>query len=457
MFHLPSMAENLIGCAGDYAGAVDDDDGCQQHMTMTTGTIQRVGLIAVHTSPLAQAGTGDAGGLNVYVDNVARGLAARGVQVEVFTRRPSADIPATVHVSDHLRVHHIDAGPQDARKSELASHLCAFYLGMAAHPAASTVEVFHGHYWMSGWVGARARRRLGTPLVQTFHTLARQKNATLAPGDTPEPPLRLAAEGRIAIDADAIIAPTPSESAFLRREMGASSVHVVEPGVDLDVFNDQAGRAWTQDLLNPSEDSRVMLFVGRLQPLKAPDTAVRTLAELKRTAPPGAPRTRLVIVGGPSGNGMGVVDPAALLRLADDLGVAEDVAFLKPRAHEELAALYRAADVVLMPSHSESFGLVALEAQACGTPVVATDVGGLRHVLGHVDGHDGGGTLVTQHDPRAFADAVRPFLLDPDVAAAAAQRGLHRAATFSWASTVDKTVDVYDHVIGADRLVAQGA
>ncbi len=426
-------------------------------MESNSGTIQRVGLIAVHTSPLAQAGTGDAGGLNVYVDNVARGLAARGVEVEVFTRRPSADVPATVTVADRLRVHHIDAGPSDAHKSELASHLCAFYLGLAAHPAAADVEAFHAHYWMSGWVGARARRRLGRPLIQTFHTLARQKNATLAPGDTPESTLRLAAEGRIAVDADAIIAPTPSERSFLQREMGARQVHIVEPGVDLTVFNQQADRAWTHDLLNPTDDARIMLFVGRLQPLKAPDTAVATLAHLKQTAAPGDPAVRLVIVGGPSGNGLGVVDPPALLRLAEHLGVAEDVAFLKPRAHEDLAALYRAADVVLMPSHSESFGLVALEAQACGTPVVATDVGGLRHVLGRLGGQDGGGTLVTEHTPEAFARAIRPYLTDPDFAAEVSARGLRRAQTFSWESTVDKTIAVYDHVIGAQQLVAQGA
>jgi D-inositol-3-phosphate glycosyltransferase len=425
---------------------------------MSATPITRVGLIAVHTSPLAQAGTGDAGGLNVYVDSVARGLARRGVEVDVFTRRPSADVPGTVTVEDGLKVHHIDAGPASARKAELASHLCAFYLGLAAHPAARAAELFHAHYWMSGWVGARARRRLGTPLIQTFHTLARQKNATLAPGDVPEPPLRLAAESRIAVDADAIIAPTPTESAFLRREMGATQVHVVEPGVDLSTFNPSAERAWTTDLLNPRGDARIILFVGRLQPLKGPDTAVRTLAALKATAAPGDAPVRLVIVGGPSGNGSGVVDPPALLSLAQDLGVEDDVAFLTPRGHEELAALYTAADVVLMPSHSESFGLVALEAQACGTPVVATDIGGLRHVLGPLDGEDGGGILVDDHDPRAFAAAVQPLLQHPHLAEEVGARGVRRAARSSWDATVERTLGVYEHVTTSDAgQVARGA
>lgn len=426
-------------------------------MSTTNGSITRVGLIAVHTSPLAQAGTGDAGGLNVYVDNVARGMAARGVQVDVFTRRPSADVPETVPVTPRLRVHHIDAGPFTAQKSELASHLCAFYLQLAAHPAAARTQILHGHYWMSGWVGARARRKLGLPLIQTFHTLARQKNATLAPGDTPEQPLRLAAESRIALDADAIIAPTPQESIFLRRRMGARNVHVVEPGVDLTVFNDQADRAWSSDLLNPHQNAKVILFVGRLQPLKAPDTAVRTLAALKAGWGPADPPVRLVLVGGPSGNGLGVVDPPALLRLAEELGVAEDVAFLAPRGHEELAALYRAADVVLMPSHSESFGLVALEAQACGTPVVATAVGGLRHALGRIEGEEGGGTLVSEHDPQIFAAAVRHYLCDPVAAQAAGARGVRRAQTFSWKATVAKTLAVYNHVLADQQPLAQGA
>lgn len=417
----------------------------------------RVGLVAVHTSPLAQAGTGDAGGLNVYVDNVARGLVRRGVRVDVFTRRPAGDVPATVEVMDGLSVHHINAGPPDADKTELASHLCGFYLGMADHPAARRAEVLHAHYWMSGWVGLRARNRLGTPLVQTFHTLALQKNATLAPGDNPEPALRLAAEQRIAVHADGIIAPTPGESAFLRRSMGASRVHVVEPGVDLDTFNVDAGQSWTADLLGGGRDARVVLFVGRLQPLKGPDTAVRTLAALAEQVPAGSPPVRLVIVGGPSGNGRGVVDPPSLRTLAEELGVADRVAFLTPRTHTQLAALYRAADVVLMPSHSESFGLVALEAQACGTPVVATDVGGLRHVLGSIDGQPGGGTLVAEHDPRAFAKALLPYLLDPDAREEAARHGAERASHFSWDATVDKTLDVYAATRGMDTAVRRGA
>ena len=407
--------------------------------------LRRVGMVAVHTSPLAQAGSGDAGGLNVYVDNVARRHAARGGQVEVFTRRPSADVPARVPVADGLTVHHIDAGPPDADKSQLASHLCAFYLGLADHPAVQDLQLLHAHYWMSGWVGLRARRRLGLPLVQTFHTLGTVKNAQLAPGDSPEPALRLAAESRIAVQADAIIAPTPAESHVLRQRMGATSVHVVEPGVDLDTFNVHAGRSWTADLMGGGRDTRIILFVGRLQPLKAPDTAVRALAAVQAMRAADAPQVRLVVVGGPSGDAG--TSPESLRALAAELGVGDQVAVLAPRSHEQLAALYRAADVVLMPSHSESFGLVALEAQACGTPVVASDVGGLRHVLGTLDGQPGGGTLVADHHPDAFAKALLPYLEDPQRRAAAVEDGLARAERFSWSATVDRTVAAYQAVL----------
>lgn len=417
-------------------------------------TPRRVGLLSVHTSPLAQAGVGDGGGLNVYVDAVARRLTARGIAVDVFTRAEGRDLPPTVRVADGLLVHHVEAGPPGLSKEQLASHLCAFYLGLAQHPATRTLDVLHAHYWMSGWVGRKARQHLGIPLVTSFHTLGRVKNATLAPGDQPEPPLRLHAEARIAASADALIAPTPEEARLLRAEHGAapSRVHVVEPGVDLGVFHPDHDRDAARRALG---GGRIILFVGRLQPLKAPDVAIRALAALDPLLPAGGPPTRLVLVGGPSGNGVGRTDAASLRTLAEDLGVADRVAFLAPRGHRELAALYRAADVVVMPSHSESFGLVALEAQACGTPVVARATGGLRHVLGpHAGGQEGGGTLVDGADPRAFAAAMLPYLTDPAARRAAAERGVARARRFSWERTADRTLEVYRDVLAPEPRVA---
>jgi D-inositol-3-phosphate glycosyltransferase len=381
--------------------------------------------------------------MNVYLTSLARHLSRRGIAVDIFTRATGADLPPTLQVADGIDVHHIAAGPSGASKSELASHLCAFYLSLAGHPRVAELDVVHGHYWMSGWVGRHLRRRLGLPLVQSFHTLARVKNAALAPGDQPEPALRVAAEARIVADADAVIAGSDHERTALEQHYGAPGgrVHVVHPGVDLDVFDDSADRNRARQALG---GGRIVLFVGRLQPLKAPDVAVRTLAALDRLLPQDGLPTRLVIVGGPSGPAADGVHPQALRRLAEQLGVGDRVAILAPRPQTELAALYRAADVVVVPSRSESFGLVALEAQACGTPVVAADVGGLRSIVGD------GGALVGSHEPEAFAAAIAPFLLDVTRRAAAGAAARATALEFGWDATADATVAVYNEVREAE-------
>lgn len=411
---------------------------------------RRVGLVSVHTSPLEQPGTGDSGGMNVYLTSLARRLADQGIDTHLFTRSSGDDLPPSVALAPGVTVHHIKAGPARASKAQLATHLCAFYLGLAAHPVVTGratgtglgLDLLHGHYWMSGWVGRQAKRRLGIPLVQTFHTLAEAKNAALAPGDSPEPVLRLAAEHRIAAAADAIVAPTPEEAALLRRayQAPAGAVHVVEPGVDLTVFSPDGDRHAARQSLG---GGRIVLFVGRLQPLKGPDVAVRTLAALTELLPDDSIPVRLVVVGGASGNGHGTTDQRALRDLAGQLGVADRVAFLAPRPQTELAALYRAADVVVVPSHNESFGLVALEAQACGTPVVAADVGGLRHVVG------GGGTLVPGHDPADHARALVPYLTDAAHRTAAGRAGRRRAEGFGWDRTAAAVAGIYAGVLRA--------
>ncbi len=412
----------------------------------------RIGLLSVHTSPLEQPGTGDSGGMNVYLVEVASRLAAGGAGIDIFTRTTGSDLPPTVTLDDGVRVHHVDAGPPAARKDDLASHLCAFYLGLAAHPAVAQLEILHGHYWMSGWVGRQVSRRLGVPLAQTFHTLARAKNDALAPGDTAESPLRLVVEDRVVEAADAIIAPTPAEAAMLRERYPARGcqVHIVEPGVDLSVFRPSRDPHVERNAARQAlGGGRIILFAGRLQPLKGPDIAVRTLAALDRLLPGDGLPTRLLIVGGASGNGVGTVDPSGLRRLATELGVADRVALLSPRPQRELAALYRAADVVIMPSRSESFGLVALEAKACGTPVVAAAVGGLPHVIGD----DGGGTVVEGHDPRAYAAALLPYLCDARTRAVASEAARRRAARFTWERTAAATLQVYRRVLRCRRVL----
>ncbi len=439
---------------------------------------RRVALLSVHTSPLDQPGTGDGGGLNVYVREVAERMAERGVEVDVFTRRTDPGQPASVVIVPGVTVHHLAAGPAEpVDKQEVTNHLCAFLLALQAHPTAGTHDVLHAHYWLSGWVGRRIAPRWGVPLVQTFHTLGVLKNATLAPGDLPETALRLHAEERVARSADRVLVLTCGEARLLHTTYGLSGARltVVPAGVDLDRFSPRplgtavpevpgipaetgasvvasavsvasAGSAGSAGSAAPvvsagsaaaSEVAPELLFVGRLQPLKGPDIALRTLAEVRRSVP-GA---RLRVVGGASGNGQGRTGPAELRALAQELGIADAVIFEDALAQDVLAERYRSAAVLLAPSRSETFGLVALEAQACGTPVVGADVPGLEAVV------RGGGTLVPNHDPVDHAAAVVRLLTDPAHAAAARRAGLAAARAASWDRTVERLLAVYADVV----------
>ncbi|MFO7962111.1 MAG: glycosyltransferase [Nitriliruptoraceae bacterium] len=399
--------------------------------------VGRVALLSVHTSPLDQPGTGDGGGLNVYVREVAARMAARGVEVDVFTRRTDPTQPDSVRVVPGVTVHHLAAGPAEpVGKEEVTNHLCAFLLALQAHPTAGTHDVLHAHYWLSGWVGRRIAPRWGVPLVQTFHTLGVLKNATLAPGDTPEPALRLHAEERVARSADRVLVLTCGEARLLHTTYGLSGARltVVPAGVDLDRFSPRPLAAAGSVARQGTPE---LLFVGRLQPLKGPDVALRTLAEVRRSVP-GA---RLRVVGGASGTGQGRTGPAELRTLAQELGIADAVTFEDAVAQSELAERYRAAAVLLAPSRSETFGLVALESQACGTPVVGADVPGLEAVV------RGGGMLVPNHDPVEHAAAVVRLLTDPAHAAAARRAGLAAARAASWDRTVERLLAVYADVV----------
>lgn len=390
--------------------------------------VRRVGLITVHTSPLAQPGTGDGGGLNVYVLEVARGLARRGIEVEVFTRATTPASPRTVDVGPHVRVHHVVAGPtRPVPKRELHRLLPAFALAMLDRREVQDLDVLHAHYWLSGWVGRRVAARLDVPVVQTFHTLGLVKNAALTADDVREPDNRLRIERRLAAHVDHIVALTCGEARLLHRSFGTSGarISVVPAGVDLDRFPVRSAP--------PGAGTPQLLFVGRLQPVKGPDIAVRTLAEVHRTHPD----ARLVVVGGVSGTGAGRSGPDELLQLGRDLGVADRLEIHPARPQTQLSALYRDADVVLVPSRSESFGLVALEAQASGTPVVAAAVGGLGDVV------RGGGTLVDGHDPRDHAEAVRSYLAAPARAARVGRAGRTHAERYSWDAVVDGLIEVY--------------
>jgi len=397
----------------------------------------------VHTSPLDQPGTGDAGGLNVYMVEVARQLAARGVEVEIFTRAVCRDTPPTVELVPGVLVRNVVAGPfEELDKNTLPSQICPFTFGVlrteAAHPP-GRYDLVHGHYWLSGQVGAVAAERWGVPLVQSMHTLGKVKNLALASGDCAEPAVRIRGEDEVVAAADRLIANTADEARQLMELYGASprQVETVSPGADLSLFRPVPDTAAVRRRLGLPPDAVVLVFAGRIQPLKGPDVALRAAASLLRRAPALAERLVMVFVGGPSGSEVGA--PGRLSTLAASLGISRYVRFEPPCTQRELADWYRAATMVLVPSHSESFGLVALEAQACGTPVVAAAVGGLRTAV-----RDGfSGVLVDGHDPEAWARVLAGLASSPVRLAELSRGAVAHASGFGWPATADRLVEVY--------------
>jgi len=403
------------------------------------GMPHRVATLSVHTSPLDQPGAGDAGGMNVYIVEVSRRLAARGIAVDVFTRATSSDLPPVVEMSPGVTVRHVSAGPfEGLGKDELPAQLCAFTAAVLREEAQHEpgyYDVVHSHYWLSGQVGWLARDRWSVPLVHTAHTLAKVKNEALADGDRPEPRARVIGEEQVVAEADRLIANTDEEARQLVRHYGADPARtlVVPPGVDLERFS-PGDRAASRRAVGIGQDAVVLLFVGRIQPLKAPDVLLHAAAAMLADDPALRDRLEVHVVGAPSGSGLEA--PRQLEQLAADLGIADLVRFSPPQPPELLAEFYRAADVAVVPSHNESFGLVALEAQACGTPVVAAAVGGLPTAV-----RDGiSGVLVPGHDPRDYARAVRDVLGRRELLSAGARR---HAARFSWDRTVDSLVAGY--------------
>ena len=408
------------------------------------GGIRRLAAISLHTSPLAQPGTGDAGGMNVYVDQTSRRLAARGVEVEIFTRATSSEQPPVAELAPGVLVRHIVAGPfEGLDKQELPGQLCSFASGVMraeARSAPGHYDIVHSHYWLSGQVGYLAKDRWGVPLVHSAHTLAKVKNAALAEDDEPEPRGRLIGEEQVVAESDRLIANTAAEAGELIELYGAdpARIDVVPPGVDTDVFSPGSKeQARAANGIDP--DDAVIVFAGRIQPLKGPEVLIKALRRLLDRHPDRP--WRVVVVGGESGTGR--KSGHRLDDLAEQLGVRAQIDFRPPVPAAELAALYRAADVVAVPSYNESFGLVALEAQASGTPVVAAAVGGLTVAV--ADGVSG--VLVDGHDPGEWADALAEVVLDPARRASLSAAAPAHAAKFSWEVTVDGLLASYQRAL----------
>jgi len=369
--------------------------------------VRRVAMLSVHTSPLEQPGTGDAGGLNVYVVEVSKRLARRGIEVEIFTRKTDGALPMQAELAPGVHVRNVIAGPfEGLGKEDLPGQLCAFAQGVMRAEAARPegwYDLVHSHYWLSGQVGWLAADRWRVPLVHTMHTMARVKNSRLPEGDTPEPTGREIGETQVVESADRLVANTQGEARELidLYDADPGKVRVVPPGVDLELFT-PGDMAEARAQVGLPRDAHVLLFVGRIQPLKAPDVLLKAAADLLSRRPELRQRLVVAVLGGPSGSGLG--KPRALHELSHQLGIESQVRFVPPVDRATLARWYRAADLVAVPSHSESFGLVAIEAQASGTPVVAAAVGGLPFAVGQA------GLLIEGHDTGAWSAGIEGLL-----------------------------------------------
>jgi D-inositol-3-phosphate glycosyltransferase len=398
---------------------------------------RRVAMISMHTSPLARPGVGDAGGLNVYVAEVARRLGERGLKVDVFARADDPNLPEIVEMHEHTRVIHVDAGPREVVPKEALPSLLPEFSAQV-RTRIDGYDLVHSHYWLSGLIGLDVQQCSGIPLVHTMHTMARVKNAALSDDQEGEPGVRERGELQIVRRTTVLTANTTDEAAELQSHYGArpEQIMIVPPGVDLRTFhpcNQPKNRAEH----GVAQDSQVILFVGRIQPLKAPDVLIQAVAELARRDPRRHDRLKLIIIGSPSGPESDW--SRTLPPLARALGVEDMVEFRPYSARAELFRWYCVSDVVGVPSHNESFGLVALEAQACGRPVVATDVGGLRHVV--QDQHTG--LLVHDHDTARWADALAALLDDPEERTRMGANAAGHAARYSWDNTAAATLRSY--------------
>jgi len=409
-------------------------------------TSRRVATLMVHTSPLDQAGTGDAGGMNIYVVEAAQNMAAQGVQVDIFTRRNSAEVADVVEVSPGVRVIQLNVGPvSGVTKEQLPKLIPDLAAAFKDALGKETYDVIHSHYWISGKVAMPAAKELDIPLVHTMHTMARVKNLNLAEGEVPEPMIRVQGETQVVAAADALVANTDAEAASLVSlyEACPDNVSVVSPGVNLKVFTPGAGRMAAREVVGQDKDAHIITFVGRIQPHKGPEVLIRAIAEMLSHSP--NLRTKLItnIIGGASGANQSEVE--RLRELVSWLGIEDVVRFAPPVPRTELPNWYRASDLVCVPSYSESFGLVALEAQACGTPVVATAVGGLRTAV--ADGISG--VLVDGHNPRAWSSVLARLLQEPQRRVLLSMGAVEHASHFGWDATSRGTLDIYDRVLSA--------
>jgi D-inositol-3-phosphate glycosyltransferase len=437
-----SSAERQSDCVQDAIESVTEPSA-------ESPLIDRIAMLSVHTSPIAELGGPDSGGMNVYVNELGHWLARTGINVDIFTRRTDTFTPRILELDEGLRLIQVEAGPaSQVHKDELFCHIPDFASDMAFFALQQGVryDVVHGHYWLSGWAAQLLKEHWHAPTVQMYHTMAHLKNA-VANGDHRETTLRLQIERRLVEITDGLIAANPHERKEMINKLGASpeQIHLVPPGVDLELFQPHDSQQAREILGLP--DGPLILFVGRIDPVKGIDTLFEGFQHLLQSRDWTGEEPTLVFIGGiiDRENGEESMD-RELRRVAEQaeaLGVSDHVLFRGSQPREMLPLYYSAVDVCAVPSRYESFGLVAVEAMACGTPIVASQVGGLQFTI--QDGQSG--LLVPHSDPVALADALHRVLSDDDLYRRMCAGARRSAIRYSWQMVTSSVVDVYQQLI----------
>ena len=414
-------------------------------------TVRRVAMLSVHTCPLATLGGKETGGMNVYVRDLSREFNRRGIYVDVFTRSQNPQLPrVSARLGQLSQVVHLPAGPEAPYdKNEVFNNLPEFVEGVIhfAEEQRVSYDILFSHYWLSGWVARALRERWGTPIVQMFHTLGHMKNRVAQRESDRETGKRIEVETEIVNFADRLVAATPAEKAQLTWLYGADprKISVISPGVDLRRFH-PIDKSVAKSAIGVPEQHRLVLFVGRIEPLKGIDTLLRAMALVVQRQPEQVCPMCVAIIGGDSSQGVQTEDAemARLQSLREELGIGDVVTFLGAKDQDTLQYYYSAAEIVVVPSHYESFGMVALEAMACGTPVVASEVGGLAFVVrDNVTGFH-----VPDRDHVALAAKIELLLCDEVLRMRLGRRAACWAESYGWSVIADQLLDLLHELVG---------